>query len=421
MDAGIGPTGDKRSYDLAPVATLVRCDGEGIVSRRPLSGGTGGGAVAVFAGLIGVALLGAAGMGIRELFRPGGSFALFFTPETFGWGVLVVAAIAVFAGLGFFVALAGYHLAGSVTLHIDPTSGTYRSDEGWCPVRRVRRGSAAEFTRLSLRRYADSPGVITLHLHGTDPKRPSIPLHTGKPGATTEYGQRVAGLLGLSLVVPAAGERVAAAPSPSATSTATLTRWDAEAVVSERPLLSDRLVGILPMLLGAGFSGPVLLQLLAAMLHPADGRGGDASGEILGRVLAFLFIAFFGLLFVAVGYFIFGPRVLHIAPATKAYRLVEGWRPLCRVKEGDGREEFDRLTLRDHAGGGAAPVTTLRLHWKDAKREPFVLHTSGREEASERARALAALLGLPLVDENAEPTGVPPDRKPGGSAEAWRR
>jgi hypothetical protein len=118
---------------------------------------------------------------------------------------------------------------------------------------------------------------------------------------------------------------------------------------------------------------------------------GIRQGLYPGALFSFLF----GLLFAGMGYLALAPSTLRIEVATRTYTQGWGWRPLRKETQG-GAEDFDHLSLQTYDLPGKA--TTLRLHWRDPKRQPFALLTSKQEEAHRQGHTVASLLRLPLVE-----------------------
>jgi hypothetical protein len=172
-----------------------------------------------------------------------------------------------------------------------------------------------------------------------------------------------------------------------------LVRCDDEGILSDRPSALARVAGLVFIALGlAALAGT--FQIFRSP-DPSPGVTGYSGSNVI-----------FGLMFAVPGVLLLLPLTLRIDPASGTYRECRGlW--LFRREITGSAEDFDRLSLKTYAAKGH---TTLLLHWRDASRPPFALHTSGYDETVRRGRQVSEILLLPLCDETG---GV---LRPGSSA-----
>lgn len=174
----------------------------------------------------------------------------------------------------------------------------------------------------------------------------------------------------------------------------TLTRCDEEAIVSSRQHIGADMIIALPFIvIGLSFGIVMIYQ-----------------SWLLKSYFGVIISPWFGLGFAAMGYYMIAPFSLHIDVATRTYKYTFGWRPLRKVKEGRW-EDFERLSVRTYFRSSAGRDTTLFLHWRNRRRQPFPLYTAYQEEARQQGLVIASVLNLPFVDEKEKPvrpSSVPP-------------
>ncbi len=108
----------------------------------------------------------------------------------------------------------------------------------------------------------------------------------------------------------------------------------------------------------------------------------------------------FGLVFAAIGCVILKQVSVHIDIAKQTYKIITGWPPIARTKQGSC-EEFSQLSLGPYGAHGID--SSLSLHWHRAPEQTVVLHTSSGPEAQLYGIKISSQLNLLFVDEKNRP------------------
>lgn len=368
------------SRPSAPERELRRCDEEAIVSVS--SAGLGHG-IELLIGAFGL-YVALAGLYFNI---PSGNLAGAFICQLIGWPIVL------------FVAIAG----GPQSLHIEPATQSYQEEQGWKPIRKVSKGRAEEFERLSLLVYMPRGKGTTLYLHWRDPNKKPLALHSDTWQEAHQYGLKVAALLGL----PFADQRGQPLDETS------LPPWNSNrfhvsrrhlrgALKRERIVLGSRSAS----LIAAAMCTVFLVLGLFFTIGPLLTSGGTVSNMDFVMLLPgpLVTIAAGLCLYLSLGWrdhLIFDPVSGVILRENGVYPFVT--RKECRL------DTFDQLVMEWKLG--VTPGGMEYLAWQlrplsrtetlpTAEIDPFTVGISGdkfdRREITELAEHFARRVGLPL-------------------------